>query len=77
MQDKNGEEITKIISSRFQFIDSAKFMASYLSNVVNNVSAGIHKINANTNTMMKDLKLVKLNINIAAVLLNPRTLKMV
>ena len=41
--DKNGEEIIKNISYRFQFIDSARFMASSLSNLVNNFSEGIHR----------------------------------
>ena len=42
--DKNGKEITKMISYRLQFIDSARFMASSLWNLVNNVPEGIHKI---------------------------------
>ena len=42
--DKNGKEITKMISYRLQFIDSARFMASSLSNLVNNLPEGIHKI---------------------------------
>ena len=42
--DKNGEEITKHISYILQFIDSARFMASSLSNLVNNLSDGIRKI---------------------------------
>ena len=42
--DKNGEEITKNVSYILQFIDSARFMASSLSNLVNNLSEGIHKI---------------------------------
>ena len=42
--DKNGEEITKNISYILQFIDSARFMASSLSNLVNNLSEGIHII---------------------------------
>ena len=43
--DKNGEEITKNISYVLQFIDSARFMISSLSNLVNNLSEGIHRIN--------------------------------
>ena len=31
-------------SYRLQFIDSAKFIASSLSNLVNNLSEGIHEI---------------------------------
>ena len=41
---KNGEEITKYISYILQFIDSARFMASSLTNIVNNISERIHKI---------------------------------
>ena len=42
--DKNGEKIRKIMSDRLQFIDSARFMASSLSILVNNLSEGIHRI---------------------------------
>ena len=42
--DKTGEEIIKTISYRLQFIDSAKFTASSLSNLVNNLAEGIQKI---------------------------------
>ena len=42
--NKNGEEIAKNISSILQFIYSARFMASSLSNLVNNLSEGIHRI---------------------------------
>ena len=41
---KNGEEITKNISYILQFIDSARFMASSLSNLVNNFPEGIHRV---------------------------------
>ena len=42
--DKSGEEITKNMSYILPFIDSAKFMASSLSNPVNNLSEGIRRI---------------------------------
>ena len=42
--DKNGEEITKNLSYRLQFVNSGRFMASSLPNLVNNLSEGIHKI---------------------------------
>ena len=42
--DKNGEEVTKNLSYILQFIKSARFMVSSLSNVVNNLSEGVHKI---------------------------------
>ena len=41
---KNGEAITKNISYILQFIGSARFMASPLSNLVNNLSEGTHKV---------------------------------
>ena len=37
-------KVTKSISYKLQFIDSARFMASSLSNLVNNLSEGIHRI---------------------------------
>ena len=42
--DKNGKNPTKTISYRLPFIDSARFMGSSLSNLVNNLAEGIHKI---------------------------------
>ena len=42
--DKNRKEITKNISYILQFIGSARFMANLLSNLVNNLSEGIHRI---------------------------------
>ena len=41
---KNGEKTIKNISYILQFIDSARFMASSLSNRVNHLSGGIHRI---------------------------------
>ena len=41
---KNEEEITKNISYRLKFIDSARFMASSLSKLINNLAKTIHKI---------------------------------
>ena len=42
---KNGEEVTKTISYKLQFIDRARFMASSLSNepIADNLAEGIHK----------------------------------
>ena len=42
--NKNGREVTKIIFCILQFIDSARYMASSLSNLVSNLSEGIHRI---------------------------------
>ena len=41
-KDYNGSIVT--ISYKMKFIDSAKFMASSLSNLVDNLAEGIHKI---------------------------------
>ena len=41
---ENGENITNNISYILQFIDSARFMPSLLSNLDNNLSEGIYKL---------------------------------
>ena len=41
--DKNGEEITKYISFILPFIDNARYIASSLSNLVNNLSEEIYR----------------------------------
>ena len=43
--DKNGEEIAKNISYILQFINSARIMANPWSNLVNNPSEGLNRIN--------------------------------
>ena len=52
--DINGEEITKNISYILQFIDSARFMASSLSDLANSF--------LNTDKMIKNVKLAELNM---------------
>ena len=46
--DKNGEEITKNVSYILQFIDNARLLYKFIdnssSNLVNNLSEGIHRI---------------------------------
>ena len=42
--DENGKEITKTISYKLQFVENARFLASSLSNLVNSLAKGIHKI---------------------------------
>ena len=42
--DKNGQRITKNASYILQFIDSVRFIASSLSNLVNNLSERIQRI---------------------------------
>ena len=42
--DKAGNESVVAISDKRKFIDSARFMVTSLSNLVNNLEEGIHKI---------------------------------
>ena len=71
------KKLQKNISYRLKFIVSGRFMASLFSNIANNLSEGIHKINLNWNTMIENVKLAELNINIVAVFLNTQDLKMI
>ena len=43
--ETNGYKITKTISYKLQFTDSARFMADALSNLVDNCAEKIYKIN--------------------------------
>ena len=58
--DKNGEEFTKIISYRNQFIDSARFMARSLSNLIDNLRKEFIKLNAKMSTIIQNSKRRKL-----------------
>ena len=42
--NKIGKGITKNVSYRLQFIDSARVMASSLSNLINDLAEEIHRI---------------------------------
>ena len=57
-----------------QFIDSARLMASS-SNLVNNLSEGIHKIKCKYR--IKNVKLVELHTKYATVFLNTQILKVI
>ena len=75
--DKNGEEITKNISYISQFIASARFMASSLSNLVNNSFEGTHRIKCKFGHNEKNMKFVELNISMATVFWNAQISKMI
>ena len=75
--DKNGEEITKNISYILQFINSARFMVSSLSNLVNSLSEGIYRIKCKFEHDGRNVKLMELNISIATVFSNIQTSKMI
>ena len=54
---KNEEEITKNISYRLKLIDSARFIASSLSKLINNLAKRIHKIKCKYGPDDKNMKL--------------------
>ena len=72
--DKNGEEVAKHISYILQLFDSPKIMTGSLSNLVNNLSEGIHKIKCKYG---HDDKKCELNISVATAFLNIQILKMI
>ena len=59
-----------------QFMDSTRFMASSLRNLVNNLSHGIENIKCNGHNN-KNVKLVELHMKYATVSLNRETLKFI
>ena len=67
------EEITKNGFYILKFIESTGFMASSLSNVVNNLSEEIHRIKCKYGHDDKS----KLNISIEIVFLNIQSLKII
>ena len=69
-----GENTEKYIL-QITIIDSARFMASSLSNLVNNFAEGIHKIKCKCGHNDKNVKLAELNTKIASVFLNTQTLE--
>ena len=75
--DKNGEEITKNIYYILQFIDSARFMVRFLSNLSIIFLKELIEVNVNTNIMIKNVKLAQLNISIATVFFNRQILRMI
>ena len=71
------KKLRKNIFYKLQFIDSARFMANSLSNLVNNLSEGIHRIKCKYEMIIKNVKLAELNINIATVFLNIESFRMI
>ena len=74
---KNGKEITKNLSHMIQFIDSARYMASSLSNLVNNLSKGIDRIKCKFGHDNKQCETFGIKLSTATVFLNIQTLKMI
>ena len=61
-------------SYRLQFIYSTRFMASSLSNLVNNLAERIRKIRFKYELDEKNVKLAKLNTKTVSVTLNEQSL---
>ena len=72
---KNGGKIIKTISNSLQFIDSSRFMASLLSNLVNNFDEAIHKIRCQFEHDDEKCRLAELNTKIVTAFLNAQILK--
>ena len=75
--DKKGEKITKHTSYMLQFIDGKRFMASSLSNLLNNLAERIYKIKSKYGRNDKKCETYRINISIATVFLNTQTLNMI
>ena len=60
-----------------KFIDSARFMASSLSNFYDNLPNGIKKLNVNTDMITKNVKKIELDTNIANAILDMQKLKLI
>ena len=72
---KKLQELIKI-ESELQFIDSARFVTSSLSNLVNNLSQGIHRIECKYgHNEKKNARLVELYKSIVIVFLNVQNFK--
>ena len=67
----------KTIFCRLQFNDSAQFMASSLTSLLNNFAEEIHKFKCKYGHNEKNVKLVESSINIATAFLYRLTLKMI
>ena len=67
----------KNISSILQFVDSTRFMAISILNLVNNLYQEIHRIRCKSDAMIKNVKHVELNIRIATSFFNTQILKII
>ena len=74
--DENGEKVMKNIL-HIQFTDTASFVVSSLSSLVNNFFEKFIKLSVNMGLMIKNLKLVELYTKYATVFLNTQTFKMI
>ena len=71
------KKFTKTMFCRLQFIDSGKFMASSLSNLVDNLGEGIYKIKCKSRHGNENVKFAELNTKIVSAFLYTQTLNMI
>ena len=74
--NKSRKEMTKTISYRLQFIDSARFMVNNQIWLIILLKEFL-VLNVNTDVIIKNVKLMELNIKIASVFLNTKTVKII
>ena len=74
---KKRQKILRTISCRWKYINGAKFMASSLSNFVNNLAEGIHKIKCKYEHDKKNMERARLYIKIVSIVLNIKELKII
>ena len=66
--------MAKPINYRWQIFDSPRFIVSSLSNLVDNLAKGTHKVKCKYGHDDKNVKPVELNTKIASVALNGQAL---
>ena len=75
--NKSRKEITKTISYRLQFIDSARFMQVYYQILLIILLTDFIELDANMDMIIKHMKHVELIIKIGSAFLNTQTLKVI
>ena len=75
--DKNGEEVSKIYPQYYNLLIMQDLWQAHYQILLIVFLQEFIKLNINTDTMIKNLKLAELNINIATVFLNTKTLGMI
>ena len=69
--------MTKVISYKLKFLDSPRFIAPSLSNLVDNLVEEIHTLKCKYAHDNKNAKHVGLNANIVSAVLDTQMLKMI
>ena len=73
-----GKKLQKMYLTYYKFVDSAKFMAQAHSQILSIIFLKeFIKLNVNTSTMIKNVKLVELHSKYATVFFNTQTLEII